>query len=171
MIATWLLTLGCGLIASRFHHDVGIAPVLGAILCAGIFLKPRDLWIIGLGGMLIRDLILGFSLFTLVRLAAIALVILSIRQLKLQPNLRSLLTGLVISSPLFHLTLAVGDWVTGTCGHWPRTPQGLAQSIASSWPYFQKSLAVDLLFSALFLLLYTAVVVGLVNRKVGSAVR
>ena len=171
MIATWLLTLGCGLIASRFHHDVGIAPVLAAILCAGIFLKSRDLWIVGLGGMLIRDLILGFSVFTFVRLAGIALVVLAIRQLKLQPNLRSLLTGLVVSSPLFHLTLSVGNWATGTCGHWPRTLQGLAQSIASSWPYFQKSLAVDLLFTALFLLLYTAAVYGLIDRKVGSAVR
>lgn len=154
MSATWLLTLGCGLIASRFHHQVGIAPLLGAILCAGIFLRSRDLWLVGLGGMLVRDLLLGFSLFTLVRLVAISLVVATVQWLKIQPNLRSLLTGLLVSSPLFHLALAVGNWATNACGVWPKSPAGLWHSMASSVPYFQSAFVGDLLFANLFLAFY-----------------
>lgn len=167
-MATWLLTLGCGLIAGQFHHQFGVAPVLAAILCASLFLKPRDLWFIGLGGMLFRDLLLGFSLFTLVRLAAISLVILSVQRIKIQPNLRSLLTGLLVSSPVFHLMLAVGNWATNTCGVWPKTPAGLWSSVASSGGYFLRSFTTDVLFASFFLALYAFVGYALNHRLASS---
>ena len=155
MIATGLLTLACGIIAGQFHHTFGVAPILGAILCASFFLRPRDLVIVGLGGILVRDLLMGFSLFTAVRLAGIALVVAAIVALKVRPNLRSMLTGLLVSSPIFHLALAVGDWVTGTCTVWPKTPQGLAQAVVTAIPYFQRSFVGDVLFASLFLGAYT----------------
>ncbi len=40
MIATAMLTLACGIIAGQFHHVLGVAPILGAILCAACFLRP-----------------------------------------------------------------------------------------------------------------------------------
>lgn len=150
-MATALLVLACGLIAAQFHHALGVAPILGAILCAACFLRPRELWIVGLGGMLLRDLLLGLSLFTLVRLTGIALVVTAILVLRVRPSFRSLALGLVVSSPLFHLTLAVGDWATGTCGIWPKNAQGLTAAVTSAWPYFQRSLVGDLLFSSVFL--------------------
>lgn len=152
---TAILVVVCGLIAAQFHHALGVAPILGAILCAACFLKPRELWIVGLGGMLLRDLLLGFSSFTLVRLAGMAGVVAAIVALRVRPNLRSLAAGLLVSSPLFHLALAVGDWATGTCGIWPRNAQGLAAAVGSAWPYFQGSFVGDLLFGSLFLTLYT----------------
>ncbi|MBI3312269.1 MAG: hypothetical protein HYZ88_01930 [Candidatus Omnitrophica bacterium] len=165
MAATWLLTLGCGIIAGQFHHQVGIAPVLAAILCAALFLRPRDLWLVGLGGMLLRDAVLGFSSFTLVRLAAIALVIVTIQGLKLRPTLKSLLAGLLVSSPIFHLALSVGNWATNACGVWPKTAQGLWSSIATSGPYFQRSLVGDVLFTSLFLSVYSLATYGLSHRR------
>lgn len=155
MMATGILVLACGLTAAQFHHALGVAPILGAILCAACFLRPRELWIVGLGGMLVRDLLLGLSAFTLVRLAGMAGVVAVVLALRVRPNLRSLVTGLLISSPVFHLALAAGDWATGTCGIWPRTAQGLTASIAGAWPYFRSSFVGDLLFSSLFLMLYT----------------
>ncbi len=157
MIPTVLLTLACGLIAAQFNHALGTTPVLGAVLCASLFLSRKDLWIVGLGGMILRDLILGLSLFTFVRLGAMALVILAVTALKLRPNFRSLLTGLLIASPIFHLALAAGDWATGTCGQWAKTPQGFAAAIGSTVPYFQRSFIGDFLFTALFLAAYSAV--------------
>lgn len=156
MLATFLLTLGCGIIAGRFHHTFGVAPVLAAILCAALFLRPRHLWIVGLGGMLLRDLLLGFSLFTLVRLVAIALVVAAVQGLRVRPTFRSLLTALVVSSPVFHLALAIGNWMTGTCGNFSKTPEGLAISVASGYPYFQKAFLSDLLLISLFLSLASA---------------
>lgn len=156
-MATGILMLACGIIAGQFHHQFGVASILGAVLCAGIFLRPKDLWLVGLGGMLLRDMFLGFSLFTLVRLAGISLVVLSVQRLRVRPNVRSLLTGLLISSPLFHLTLAVGNWATNACGVWPKTPAGLWSSVASSWGYFERALVGDVLFAGLFLTAYTLV--------------
>ena len=156
MIITGMLTLACGLIAAQFHHAFGIAPILGAILCAACFLRPRDLFVVGLGGMLLRDLLMGLSVFTGVRLVAIALVVLALVALKIRPALRSLLIGLLISSPIFHLALAVGDWATGTCGQWAQNMRGLSSALVSTVPYFQRSLIGDLLFTALFLAVYSA---------------
>ena len=150
-MATGMLMVACGLIAGTFHHLFGVAPILGAILCAACFLRPRDLWVVGLGGMLVRDLLLGFSPFTLVRLFGMALVVWSVVALKVRPNVRSLLVGLLVSSPIFHLVLAAGDWATGTCGIWPKTPQGLSQAVVSALPYFQRSFVGDVLFTGLFL--------------------
>ncbi len=155
MIATAMLTLACGIIAGQFHHQLGVAPILGAILCAACFLRPRDLFAVGVGGMLIRDLLMGFSLFTVVRVIAMALVVLGVVALKVRPTVRSLLTGLLISSPIFQLALAAGDWATGTCGVWPKTAQGLTSAIVSALPYFQRSFAGDLLFTSLFLSVYS----------------
>ena len=154
MIAMGMLTLAGGMIAGQFHHMFGIAPILGAILCAACFLRPRDLFVVGLGGILLRDLVMGLSLFTAVRLAGIAMVVAAVVAIKVRPNFRSILTGLLVSAPLFHLALAVGDWATGTCGAWPKTPQGLAQAVVSAIPYFQRSFVGDVLFAGLFLGVY-----------------
>lgn len=165
MIATAMLTLACGIIAGWFHHQLGVAPILGAILCAACFLRPGDLFIVGLGGMLLRDLMMGLSLFTLVRLGGMALVVLAVVALQVRPTVRSLLTGLLVSSPIFHLALAVGDWATGTCGIWQKTPQGLTGAVVSALPYFQRSFVGDILFSALFLAAYSAAIYGKVNLR------
>ncbi|MBI3322309.1 MAG: hypothetical protein HYZ94_01335 [Candidatus Omnitrophica bacterium] len=155
MVATGLLTAASGIIAGQFHHTLGVAPILGAILCAALFLRPRELFIVGLGGILLRDLLMGLSPFTLVRLIGMALVVAAIIGLKVKPNLRSLLTALLVSSPVFHLALAVGNWAMGTCGDFARTPTGLFQSIAGSIPYFQRSFVGDVLFTSFFLGAYT----------------
>ena len=154
VMAIGIFTLTCGLLAGRFSHLFGVAPILGALLCAACFLRPKELFVVGLGGILVRDLLMGLSSFTLVRLAGIALVVCAMIALKVRPSPRSLLTALVISSPIFHLTLAVGDWATGTCAVVPRTPAGLLSSIVSSLPYFQRSFLGDILFAALFLAAY-----------------
>lgn len=153
-LGTVMLMVACGILASQFHHLFGIAPVLGAILCASCFLGKRELFFVGIGGMLLRDLLVGISLFTPVRLVAIAAVVGVVVLLKVRPNLRSLLTGLVLSSVVFHLILAVGDWTTGFCAIFPRTPQGLVSTIVTALPYFQRAFVGDLLFTSLFLSLY-----------------
>lgn len=155
MAATAMLTAACGLIAAQFHHQLGIAPILGAILCAACFLRPKDLFIVGIGGMLIRDLLLGFSMFTAVRVAGIALVVAALVMLKVRPSWRSLLAGLLIAAPLYHLSLAAGNWATGTCGDFAMNAQGFVSAIGSSLPYMQRSFAGDLLFTALFLGAYS----------------
>ncbi|MBI3615909.1 MAG: hypothetical protein HY211_05260 [Candidatus Omnitrophica bacterium] len=150
-MAIGILTLVCGLIAGRFSHPFGVAPILGALLCAACFLRPRELFIVGLCGILIRDLFVGLEPFTLVRLIGIALAAGLLVVLKVRPSFRSMMTGLLVSSPVFHLTLAVGDWWTGTCSILPRTPQGLLTAILQGFPYFLRSFVGDLAFTGFFL--------------------
>lgn len=165
MTATALLTVACGLIAGGFHHQLGVAPILGAVLCAACFLRPRELVVVGLGGILVRDAFLGLSSFTLFRLAGMGAVIGMILALKIRPTFKSLLTGLLLSSPIFHLALAVGDWATGTCAILPKTPQGLMQSIAGAVPYFQRSFIGDILFTSLFLSAYVLFAYAMLGMK------
>ncbi len=150
-MATLLLTISCGFLAGAFQHQFGVAPVLGAILCAACFLKPKELFLVGLGGILVRDILAGLSLFTLVRLMGMGLVVVAILGLKMRPTFRSVLVGMLVSSPIFHLVLAIGDWATGACSVLPKTPQGLLAAVVSAVPYFERSFLGDTLFAGLFL--------------------
>ena len=144
-----------GMMAGQFSHAVGAAPILAALLCAACFLRKRDIVIVGLVAMLAHDLLVGFSWFTLVRLAAVLSVIGILAALRVRPTFKSLLTGLAISAPAYHLMLALGDWVTHTCSQEPRTPAGLVNTLASSLPYLQRSFVGDVVLTSAFLGLYT----------------
>ena len=155
MTLSLVLAVIGGVLAWQFGHAVGAAPVLAGVLCAACFLPRRNAIVVGMGAMLVRDLLAGLSLFTVVRLVAMLGVVGIIWVIRIRPSLKSLLLGLGLSSPVYHLVLAVGDWITRTCSTAPFTPQGLGATIAGSMPYFQRSLVGDLLFTSAFLMLYT----------------
>lgn len=155
MVVPWIFAVIVGLMAGQLQHIVGAAPILAALLCASCFLRRRDVVIIGLIGMLARDLLVGVSWFTLVRLVGVLSVIGIVTALRVRPSLKSLLVGLGISAPAYHLILALGDWITQTCSKEPGTLTGLATTLASSLPYVQRSLLGDLVFTSAFLGLYT----------------
>lgn len=154
MTVTWVLAVTAGVMAGQFQHIVGAAPILAALLYASCFLRGRDVAIIGLVGMLARDLLVGVSWFTLVRLVGVLSIIGIITALRVRPSMKSLLVGLGISAPAYHLILALGDWITHTCSQEPWTLSGLVNTLASSLPYFQRSFLVDLVFTSAFLGLY-----------------
>ena len=154
MIIGLALALSAGLIAGGLQHTVGAAPILAALLCAACFLRARDVALIGLVGVLACDLVAGLSWFTLVRIIGVLSVIGIVTALRVRPSMKSLLAGLVVSAPTYHLVLAVGDWVTHTCSQEPWTPAGFVNTLASSVPYFQRSFAGELVFTSTFLGLY-----------------
>lgn len=149
------LTVAAGVMAASFSHTLGTAPILGALLCAACFLRRRDVLVIGLGAMLIRDALTGFSLFTLVRVVAILGVIGVIWAIRVRPRWGSLLLGLALAAPAYHLALATGDWITQFCTKEAHTAAGLAATLMSSLPYIQRSLVSELLFTTAFVGLYT----------------
>jgi hypothetical protein len=149
------LGIVAGVLASRLTHVVGTSPILGALLCAACFLRRRDLVIIGIVAMLTRDVLTGISWFTLVRLVSVLSVIGLIAALRVGPSVPLLMMGLAASAPVYHLVLAVGDWITRTCSQEPWTPAGLAATVAGSLPYFQRAFLGDLVFTSAFLGVYT----------------
>ena len=155
MIVGLALALSAGLITAQLGHTVGTAPILAALLCASCFLRRRDVALIGLVGMFTRELLVGFSWFTLMRLAGVLSVIGIVTALRVRPSMKSLMVGLMVSAPVYHLILALGDWITHTCSQEPWTPAGLLSTLVSSLPYFQRSFLGDLVFTSAFLGLYT----------------
>ena len=149
------LTVTAGVMAASFSHTLGMAPILAALLCAACFLRGRDVLVIGLGAMVIRDAMMGFSLFTIVRVAAILSVIGVIRAIRVKPTWTALLLGFALTAPVYHLALATGDWLTQFCAKAPHTPAGFAATLMSSLPYIQRSVVNEALFTAAFLALYT----------------
>ena len=154
MIVPWIFAVVAGVMAGQFQHVVGAAPILAALLCASCFLRRRDVALIGLVGMLAHDLLVGVSWFTLVRLVGVLSVIGIIAALRVRPSVKSLLVGLGISAPAYHVILAIGDWITHTCSQEPWTSVGLVNTLASSLPYFQRSFLGDVVFTSAFLGLY-----------------
>ena len=155
MMGSLILAMVGGVAAWGGRHEIGASPILAGLLCASCFLRRRDVAVVGLGAMLVHDLLLGLSTFTLVRLVGIVGVMGVIWALRVRLSFTSLLVGTGLSSLAFHVILAVGDWATRTCSTTPLTMQGLAASIASSLPYLQRSLIGEMAFTGAFLALYT----------------
>lgn len=148
------LAVVSGVLAAQFGHVVGVAPILAAILCGACFFRLRDVALIGFGAVLAHDVAGTLSAFTLVRLVGILGVIGVLRLVRVRPAPGPLALGLVLASPVYHVVLAVGDWVTQTCAKTPQTPAGLLQALAGSLLYFQRSFVVDVLVCGVFLSLY-----------------
>lgn len=162
-----VLAVIVGGMAGSLRHTVGAAPVLAALLWAAYVLRTRDVMIIGLGATLVQDLMTGVGWFTLVRLAAVISVIGVIRLARVRwsptgtargpqavGSFPSVLLGLGLASPVYHLVLATGDWVTQFCTQAPQTLSGLAVTLRSAFPYFQRSFLSEVLFTAAFLGVY-----------------
>lgn len=150
---TGLLVVVGGLLAAA-GHPWGLTPIVASILCAGCFLRRRDVVLVGLGAMLLRDVVAGLDAFTLVRLVAISGVVGVVLMLRPRPRPVSLGTGLLLAAPVYHVILAAGDWATHYCTPYPRTFAGLRATLASAWPYMQRSFLNDLMFTAAFIGLY-----------------
>jgi len=156
MVISIVLAVISGVLAGQFHHGLGIAPMLAGVLCAASFLRRRDALIAALGAVVVRDLFVGLSLFTLVRLLAVLSVMGIIWAVRVRPALKPLLVALILASPTYHLMLAVGDWGLQFCSTEPRTPLGLFTTIRTGWPYFQHAFLGELLFTSAFVVAYAA---------------
>ena len=150
-----LMAVFGGVVAGQFHGAVGIAPVLAGLLCASCFLRPRAVGFVGIAAALVYDLCVGLSSFTAVRLAAMLSVVGVVRLLRIRFSLPSLAMGIALASTAYHLSLAVGDWVTQTCSTQPHTMQGLLATIGSSLPYFQRAFFGEALCTVAFFGVYT----------------
>ena len=150
-----VLLVVAGVVAGVFSHPLGMAPILGAVVCAACFFKRWELLVIALGAMLFRVAIVGFSLFTPVRLVGMLAVVGIIWAIKVKPSFKSLLLGLALVSPVYHLALTLGDWTLQFCTQSPRTTEGLMASLSSSLPYMQRAFAGDVLFASAFMVLFT----------------
>jgi hypothetical protein len=155
MVATMLLAVVGGVLAAVLGHPWGVAPIIAGVLCAACFLRGSHLYIVGVGAMLLRDVIVGVSLFTPIRIIAVLAVIAIAQALRVRLNRPIALIGaLIIAAPVYHLILNVGDWAVQLCAAEGRTASGLWTTLTSAWPYFQQSFALNLLVTFVCLGVY-----------------
>jgi hypothetical protein len=129
-------------------HPPNFTPIGAMALFAGAYLGRNALAFAGpLGALLLSDLVLGFysgAGFVYAATAGAVLVGWAIERRRTAANVVLAAIG---SASLFFLVTNLGMWLFS--GFYPVTVAGLAACFAAAIPFFQNSLAGDLIWSAI----------------------
>jgi hypothetical protein len=146
------------------------APLAAIALCCAAYLPRRYKFTLPLAALLASDLILdinyGAPFFTwhiLGRYIALALVALLGWALRNRASLRTMLPASLVGSAVFYVITNAFSWLTDP--GYAKTASGLIQALTvglpqygatPTWMFFRNSLASDLVFTAIFVLLMRA---------------
>lgn len=139
-------------------HPWNFAPVTASAIFGGMYLSKKWAFIIPLGSMLVADLFLGFSLtdvpFVYGSIALSALIggWIGAKREQKAVFITSLLFGTLSSSVLFYVVTNFGSWLT--LSMYSKDLTGLMQSYVMAIPFFKNSLAGDLFFVSVFVIVY-----------------
>ena len=129
-------------------HPPNFTPIGAMALFSGAYLGRRWLaFAAPLGALLLSDMILGFYPGVAFVYAATALAVLVGWTLTKRRSVAGVASAAVASAILFFALTNVGMWLFS--GFYPVTQAGLVACFAAAIPFFQNSLAGDLVFSAL----------------------
>lgn len=129
-------------------HPPNFTPIGAMALFAGAHLGRRWLaFAAPLAALLVSDLLLGFHSTMVYVYAATAGAVLIGSVLGARPSAVGVGLASVSSAVLFFAVTNFGVWLSG--GLYPRDLGGLAACFVAAIPFFQYSLAGDLVFSAL----------------------
>ena len=149
---TRLLLILFAILAAAFlrlvPHPPNFTPIGALALFSGAMLGKRWLaFAAPLGALVISDLVLGFYPGVAFVYAATALMVLVGWLLSGRRSVLRIAAAAVGSAVLFFLVTNFGMWLFS--GFYPLTAAGLAACFVAAVPFFQNSLAGDLVFSAL----------------------
>lgn len=129
-------------------HPPNFSPIAAMALFSGAYLPKRALaFAAPLAALLLSDLVLGFypeALFVYLSVAAMVLIGWALAKRKTPLRIAFAAIG---GSLLFYLVTNFGVWAL--MDYYPKTLPGLVACYAAAIPFFQNTLAGDLLFSAL----------------------
>ena len=129
-------------------HPPNFTPIGAMALFGGAYFGRRALaFAAPLGALLLSDAILGFHSSMPFVYASVALVVLIGWALASRATPLRIAGAAIASSVLFFAVTNFGVWLTG--GMYPQTLSGLAACYVAAIPFFQNTMAGDLLFSAL----------------------
>jgi hypothetical protein len=149
---TRLLAVLLAILAAAFlrlvPHPPNFTPIAAMALFGGAYLGRRWLaFAAPLGALLLSDLVLGFypeAVFVYVSVVAIVLIG---RLLARHRTVLRVGAAAVASSLLFFLVTNFGVWLV--MDYYPKDAAGLAACYVAAIPFFQNTLAGDLVFTAL----------------------
>lgn len=143
--------VGAIAIAALFRlvpHPPNFSPIAAMALFSGAYMPRRALaFAAPLAALLLSDLVLGFYpgiAFVYLSVALTVLIGWAISSRRSAPRIAG---AAIAGSLMFYLLTNFGTWVSTDL--YPRTLEGLAACYVAAIPFFQNTLAGDLLFSAL----------------------
>jgi len=151
MSARLLAILAAVLLAAAMRlmpHPPNFSPIAAMALFGGAYLGRRAIaFAAPLGALLLSDLVLGFypeAVFVYLSVGAIVLIGWALEKRR---TLLRVGAAAVAASVLFYLVTNFGVWLV--MDYYPKTLAGVATCYVAAIPFFQNTLAGDLVFSAL----------------------
>jgi hypothetical protein len=129
-------------------HPPNVSPIGAMAVFGGAFFGRRGLaFVAPLAAMLLSDAILGFHSGMPYVYGSVALIVLIGWAVARRKTALTIAAAAVASSVLFFAVTNFGTWATGEL--YPQTLAGLGACFVAAIPFFQNTLAGDLIFSAL----------------------
>jgi hypothetical protein len=144
-----LLTAIVGAAALRLvPHPPNFAPIGAMALFSGAYLGRRGLaFAAPLGALLLSDAVLGFYSGMEFVYASVALIVLIGWAVNARITVLRVSGAALASSVLFFVVTNFGTWLSS--GMYPHDVAGLAACYVAAIPFFQNTVAGDLVYSAL----------------------
>jgi hypothetical protein len=129
-------------------HPPNFSPIAAMALFSGAYFGRKGLaFAAPLGAMLVSDAVLGFHGGMPVVYGSLALIVVLGWLLTAKRSAGRIAAAAVSASVLFYLVTNFGVWALGDM--YPKTLAGLGACYVAALPFFQNSLAGDLVFTAL----------------------
>ena len=129
-------------------HPANVSPIAAMGLFGGAYLSRRGAGFIApIAALLVSDLVLGLYAHMEVVYAALALSVCLGWLLRHNRSPLRVAGAALASSVLFFLITNLGVWALGTL--YPHSSAGLAACFIAALPFFQNTIAGDLVFSGL----------------------
>jgi hypothetical protein len=129
-------------------HPPNFSPIGAMALFGGAYFGRRALaFAAPLGALFLSDLALGFHAGMPFVYASVALIVAIGWVVRTRVTAITVAGAALASSLLFFAVTNLGVWLQS--GMYPATPAGLAACFVAALPFFQNTIAGDLLFSAL----------------------
>ncbi|PHQ34552.1 DUF6580 family putative transport protein [Rhodopirellula bahusiensis] len=168
-LAIVLAMIGVAVASRLLPHPPNFTPLAAMCLFAGaVTVSPRIMAAAVIIAMLVSDAVLGFhSLMPVVYGCLLANVFIGRKLLGANANAFKIVAGSLIGSVLFFLVTNLGVWFVA----YPSTLTGLTACFTAAIPFFQYTLAGDLLYTGLFFGVYALAAnsVGAVRGKLQLA--
>lgn len=147
-ILALIMAIAVAAIFRLVPHPPNFSPIAAMALFSGAYLPRRGLaFAAPLGAMLLSDAVLGFHSGMPVVYGSLALIVGLGFLLSTKRTAGRIALAAIASSVLFYLITNFAVWASGDM--YPTTLAGLAACYVAAIPFFQNSLAGDLLFTAL----------------------
>lgn len=152
-----------GAVAMRFiPHLWNFTPVIAMLLLAGVFMKPKQLWI-PVVALVVSDFALNIWVYHtsggmdqyFTWSAYLVVLALALVALKGRVKIPALIGTTVASSTLFFLISNFGVWIAGEM--YPHTFSGLLTCYALGIPFYRNAAVGDLLFVGAFFSAYALI--------------